>query len=48
MLATEEIKELLARARALDMEEIRRQIAEAKQANESSGPEGARKADETG
>jgi thioredoxin 1 len=48
MLATEEIKELLAQARALDIQQIRGQIAEEKQANESSGPEGAegpRKAD---
>ncbi len=41
MLAAEDINELLSRVRKLDMEDVRRQIAEAKQAKESTGPQGA-------
>lgn len=41
MLGAEDINALLGRARTLDMEEVRRQIAEAKQAEESSGPQGS-------
>lgn len=40
MIGAEDINELLSRVRKLDMEEVRRQIAEAK-AKESGGPQGS-------
>lgn len=48
MLAAEDINELLGRVRKLDMEDVRRQIAEAKQAKDSSGPQGAGNAGKAG
>jgi thioredoxin 1 len=40
MLAAKDLNELVSRVRKLDMDDVRRQIAEAKQAKESSEPQG--------